>query len=159
MKNKRIFTVIMALLLVMSIFTACSDEPEPTNPAVLSNQYFSVTVPDDWVEKIYVEIDEKTISVSQKAAYESFEGGWLFSVSLFEDTMYEELPSYEVISHLWKENDETQNRVDWYLVATYPTDVQADVENEESMREYFDMFEQAPTIIKNNCTFLIDEIS
>lgn len=172
MKISRLFVLIFALILVISMLSGCSnkeagdienikntedieniediqeveDTNVPENPAVVSNEIFSITVPDDWVEKIYVEIYDDSIEILQKAAYESFGGGWLCSVQMYKDDFYKELPCYEILT-----TDEALGIT--YLVQ-YPSDVQADVENAESMKEYFEMFEQIPDIVKNTYKIL-----
>ena len=145
MKIKRLFLLLVVLTLVISTFTGCNgninvpEEPISGDPAVLSNKTFSIKVPDEWVEKIHVVITEDEIKVYQKAAYEAFGGGWLGTIRMYNDeSEYDMLPSYEVVAY----------RIEKYFVAEYPSDVQADVENEDSMKEYFEMFAQLPDIFK-----------
>ena len=71
-----------------------------------------------------------------KISNESFGGGHLCSFAVFNDEGYKELPDYEVLIS----GDKT------YIVM-YPTDVQADIEDEESTAEYFEMFDQLPQVV------------
>lgn len=136
---KRLMFIIIAVILVISMLTGCSNEPVVQNDStIINNDVFKITVPEDWPEKIHLSFTDKSINIYHKASQEAGYGGWLVSISTYEDDVYKEMPSYEVIL---EDNDK-------FYVAEYPSDVQADVENEESMKEYFEMFGQLPEIIK-----------
>ena len=154
MKNlKKFTTVLLCIVLAAAIFSACGNGDVTDNADIntdidtkeniegidvnkISNGSFGVTVPDSWEGKYGVIIDDETIQLYQKAAYESFGGGHLCSFAVFNDEGYKELPDYEVLIS----GDKT------YIVM-YPTDVQADIEDEESTAEYFEMFDQLPQIV------------
>ena len=141
---KKVTTLLLCIILVASLFAACGHKKDDTNNIdtegidvnKISNGCFTVTVPDSWEGKYGVIIDDETIQLYQKAAYESFGGGHLCSFAVFNDEGYKELPDYEVLIS----GDKT------YIVM-YPTDVQADIEDEESTAEYFEMFDQLPQVV------------
>ena len=130
------FLMLLCVILMGTLLAACSGKADTINPNIISNGQFSVTVPDSWEGKYGVIIDDETIQLYQKAAYESFGGGHLCSFAVFNDEGYKELPDYEVLIS----GDQT------YIVM-YPTDVQADIEDEESTAEYFEMFDQLPQVV------------
>ena len=147
MKKKRLFILVIAVTVAISMFTGCfnnelssTDVNTEKNPGVITNGIFSITVPEDWPEKIYLEISEDTIKIYQMEAYVYFGGGWLCSIEMYEDDAYLELPQYEVLK-----SEDTSGIT---YVAQYPSDVQANVENEESMTEYFEMFSLLPEIVQ-----------
>ena len=134
--NKGIVLILIIALMIV-ITTGCAGSEEDTPANVLKNEEFSVTVPEDWAERIHTEITEERIRIYQKAAYESFGGGHLCTISKVPDhTVY---PSYELLGV-----DEASGM---FYIAEYPSDVQADVLNSESMAEYFEMFGQLPEIV------------
>ena len=130
------FLMLLCVILMGTLLAAYSGKADTVNPNIISNGQFSVTVPDSWEGKYGVIIDDETIQLYQKAAYESFGGGHLCSFAVFNDEGYKELPDYEVLIS----GDQT------YIVM-YPTDVQADIEDEESTAEYFEMFDQLPQVV------------
>ena len=132
--KKGIILILMIVFLTAVLAGCGTADDAPAN--VLKNEEFSVTVPEEWVDLLYVEITETEIRLYQKAAYESFSGGFLCSISKVED--YTVYPSYELLG-------EAEGM---YYIAQYPSDVQANVLNEESMSEYFSMFEQLPEVVK-----------
>ena len=105
MKNlKKFTTVLLCIVLAVAIFSACGNADTDTKENIegidvnkISNGYFSVIVPDSWEGKYVTIIDDENIQLYQKAAYESFGGGWLCSFEMFNDEGYKELPSYEVL--------------------------------------------------------------
>ena len=135
---KKGFVLILVVVFMVAILAGCAGSEEETPANVLKNEEFSVTVPEDWVERIHTEITEDRIRIYQKAAYESFSGGHLCTISKVPDhTVY---PSYELLG--------VDTESGMFYIAEYPSDVQADVLNAESMAEYFAMFEQLPEVVK-----------
>ena len=158
MKNlKKFTTVLLCIVLAAAIFSACGNADTDTKENIegidvnkISNGYFSVIVPDSWEGKYVTIIDDENIQLYQKAAYESFGGGWLCSFEVFDDEGYKELPSYEVLI-TGAETDAGTNQVmeEQIYIVTYPTDVQADLEDENSTSEYFEMYDQLPQIVES----------
>lgn len=158
MKNlKKFTTVLLCIVLAAAIFSACGNADTDTKENIegidvnkISNGYFSVIVPDSWEGKYVTIIDDENIQLYQKAAYESFGGGWLCSFEMFNDEGYKELPSYEVLI-TGAETDAGTNQVleEQIYIVTYPTDVQADLEDENSTSEYFEMYDQLPQIVES----------
>ena len=158
MKNlKKFTTVLLCIVLAVAIFSACGNADTDTKENIegidvnkISNGYFSVIVPDSWEGKYVTIIDDENIQLYQKAAYESFGGGWLCSFEMFNDEGYKELPSYEVLI-TGAETDAGTNQVleEQIYIVTYPTDVQADLEDENSTSEYFEMYDQLPQIVES----------
>ena len=156
MKNlKKFTTVLLCIVLAAAIFSACGNADTDTKENIegidvnkISNGYFSVIVPDSWEGKYVTIIDDENIQLYQKAAYESFGGGWLCSFEMFNDEGYKELPSYEVLI-TGAETDAGTNQVleEQIYIVTYPTDVQADLEDENSTSEYFEMYDQLPQVV------------
>ena len=60
------------------------------------------------------------------------QGGWLFSIGVYKDDSYTEMPSYEVIK---KKGSKT-------YVAMYPTDVQFDGASQKAQTNYCKMTQQ-----------------
>ena len=153
MKMKRLLLLLIVVTLAISIFSGCAgnnvpDEPKQGDSAVLSNKTFTIKVPEEWPDKIYAEITEDEIKIYQKAAYEAFGGGWLGTIRMYDDdSVYPMLPAYEVIAY----------RNEKHFVAEYPSDVQADVENQESMDEYFEMFALLPDVFKETFDITAEE--
>ena len=158
MKNlKKFTTVLLCIVLAAAIFSACGNADTDTKENIegidvnkISNGYFSVIVPDSWEGKYVTIIDDENIQLYQKAAYESFGGGWLCSFEMFNDESYKELPNYEVLL-TGAETDAGTNQVleEQIYIVTYPTDVQADLEDENSTSEYFEMYDQLPQIVES----------
>ena len=142
---KKLLFAIIAVIVVISMFAGCGKQSvAQDDPTLISNDVFKITVPEDWPEKIHISFTDKSINMYHKASQEAGCGGWLVSISEYEDEVYKEMPSYEVVL---MDNEK-------FYVAEYPSDVQADVENEEIMKEYFEMFEQLPGIIKETFELL-----
>ena len=144
------FLMLLCVILMGTLLAACSGKADTINPNIISNGQFSVTVPDSWEGKYVTIIDDENIQLYQKAAYESFGGGWLCSFEMFNDEGYKELPSYEVLI-TGAETDAGTNQVmeEQIYIVTYPTDVQADLEDENSTSEYFEMYDQLPQIVES----------
>lgn len=161
---------LMALLLTIVLalaFTACGSQEEPeeeaaegelvaeettdafdisagmtrednaeTGEATIDNDYFTVTLPD--ADQWGYDIDSPTsITFFHIASREAECGGRLFSVEAFEpdDESYDPMP-FEVLG----EKDGKK------FVVTYPSDVQTDLENEETSAEYQKLFAIAQSI-------------
>lgn len=157
-KIKKFTAAILCIVLAASIFTACGQQDntyakeniEGIDVNKVSNGSFSVTVPDTWEGKYVTIIDDESIQLYQKAAYESFGGGWLCSFKVFYDDGYKELPSYEVIITGAKTDAGTSQVLQKQTyVVIYPTDVQADLEDENSTSEYFELYDQLSQIAES----------
>ena len=168
-KLKKYTTALLCIVLTAAIFSACGsgvvfdnsdiNDEKDTNTMeniegidvnMISNGFFSVTVPDSWEGKYVSIIDDESIQLYQKAAYESLGGGWLCSFKVYYDESYKELPSYDVLISGAKTDAETNQVLEKHkYIVIYPTDVQADIEDEESTAEYFEMFDQLPQVVKS----------
>ena len=143
-----------------------TEEPEPSEkePAVsetgsaatvdgyvyTSSLYgFTIVMPKDWEEKC--EIVEEDMCVYFYSAANRFisygdveyEAGRLFYITVPEDDMKQDngeyyFPSYQIIGQY--------NGAD--VLVVYPTDVQCDIEDEAKTKEYSEMYEQVPEILK-----------
>ena len=67
------------------------------------------------------------------------EGGWLFSIGVYKDDSYQEMPSYEVIK---KKGNKT-------YVAIYPTDVQSYGTSKKAQTNYGKMTQQIEQVLKS----------
>lgn len=100
---------------------------DPEGVKIVDTDHFTLTLPlgSTWD----YDYDSKTsITFYNIAGREADCGGRLFSLVAYEpdDTSYENLPHYSVVG-------EAGGKV---YVAEYPSDVQADMENEEHMKQY-----------------------
>lgn len=164
MKNlKKFTTVLLCIVLAAAIFSACGlnddietkENTEGIDINKISNGCFTVTVPDSWEGKYITIIDDESIQLYQKSAYESFGGGWLCSFKVFYDDGYKELPSYDVLISGAKTDAETNQVLEKHkYIVIYPTDVQADLEDEKSTTEYFEMYDQVTQVVES---FVLEE--
>ncbi|MBQ3601435.1 MAG: fibronectin type III domain-containing protein [Lachnospiraceae bacterium] len=103
---------------------------------------FSVQLPLSW-KNAYIAIegienDEAYVAFySKQCQKEDEEMGWLFSISEFITTDYEEIPSYSVIA----------TNGDVTYVATYPTDVQSAGLSKKANKQYFSLIADTENII------------
>lgn len=157
-KVKKLTIAILCILLAAALFSACGQQDdidtkenaEGIDVNKISNGCFSVTVPDSWEGKYVAIIDDESIQLYQKAAYESFGGGWLCSFEVFDDEGYKELPSYEVLITCAKTDAEINKTLEEYtFIVMYPSDVQADLEDESSTSEYFEMYDELPQVVES----------
>ncbi len=161
-KIEKHIKAILCIVMAAAFFSACGlkdgtdtkANTEGIDVNKISNGSFSVTVPDSWEGKYVTILDDESIQLYQKAAYESFGGGWLCSFEEFNDNGYKELPNYEVLMSGGKTDAETNQVLDeqTYIVM-YPSDVQADLEDEKSTSEYFEMFDQLTQVAES---FVLD---
>lgn len=164
-RMKKIMALLLTVVLAMA-FTACGSKSEPaeepaeepaaeetfgdfdisagltqinneeTGEATIETDYFTVTLPD--ADQWAYEVDGQTsITFYHIASRDAGVGGRLFSVEVFapDDESYDPMP-FEVLG----EKDGMK------FVVTYPSDVQADVENEENNAEYQKLFEIAHSV-------------
>ena len=103
---------------------------------------FSVQLPLSW-KNAYIAIegienDEAYVAFySKQCQMEDEEMGWLFSISEFITTDYEEIPSYSVIA----------TNGDITYVAIYPTDVQSAGLSKKANKQYFSLIADTENII------------
>jgi len=137
---KRFVMLIIWIIVAVSMFTGCNDAQKIKLPdVILSTDTFQITVPDELYNKIDVSTEYNSIHIHHKASQEAGYLGHIVSINVFSTEIFKEIPCYELIC----ESDGE------FYVAEYPSDVQADAENEQTMKEYFEIFEQMPEIIKN----------
>ena len=102
----------------------------------IDTDYFTLTLPlaDTWTYEI---VDEKSINFYNIAGREADCGGNLMTLVLYDptDQSYNELPHACVAGE----------RIEGIYVADFPSDVQADIENEEHMKQYEDVY----TVVMN----------
>lgn len=106
---------------------------------------FSLQLPASWKGNYLA--DESTfddmpwLAFYEKNCYQELneQGGWLFSIGVYKDTSYEEMPSYEVLK---KKGNKT-------YVAIFPTDVQFDGASKKAMSSYQKMEQQTDTVLKS----------
>ncbi len=104
----------------------------------VGNDMVSVAIPIVWKGKYYAVIDENIVTLYQKQAL--YKGvGRLCGFEVYTDDSYKELPwGYDIVA---QDGDRT-------LIVHYPSDVQADTEDETSMKEYNEMYKMISQIVK-----------
>lgn len=121
-----------------------SENENNENGIIVKEEEFSITLPKEWKNKYKIE-EEKTEEgklyyfidiLNQKDEV----GGILFwiEVSDKDNEGYKDYPSYKFITSNSKYN----------IVALYPTDVQMDTEDSESVEEYQSMYSNIENILK-----------
>lgn len=109
-----------------------------------------VTLPADWADNYYMEIDGDYVSFYQTASYilcqytYGYPGGWLFSVGYSEGTDYRDLPSY----------DELGPGAEGYYFLAYPTDYQAYMDDESVRKQYDEMWQGVKFVAANSYSFI-----
>ena len=106
---------------------------------------FSLQLPADWKGKYLT--DKSTfdgmpwLAFYEKSCYQELDGngGWLFSIGVYKDDSYMEMPSYEVIK---KKGSKT-------YVAIFPTDVQFYGASKTAQSTYLKMEKQTGTVLKS----------
>lgn len=98
-------------------------------------RYYSVDLPVDWMERVYVNIDEadKSISFNEKKNYDADYGGFLSYICLMLEAEEEEY-GYEhtVLGTLTSPN----GNISYYVVADLPGDVPYDYDNSSLKTAY-----------------------
>lgn len=119
-----------------------SEEQIVQNSNGISYQWQEITfaLPQEWAENCVILEVEQGVEVYQKKSYEKAEGmGYLFGVIRSEDWLNygtgEQMIAY------------TEDGTMYYLMR--PTDMPADVENEETLSEYMTMAEQISQIARS----------
>lgn len=106
---------------------------------------FTLQLPANW-EGCY-RVDEGEVdglpwySFSDKQCYKELngEGGWLFSIAVYTDQSYEDMPSYDVLM-------KKGNKI---YVALYPTDVQFDGTSAKATKSYQKLSGQIGQVLKS----------
>ena len=110
---------------------------------------FTIVMPKDWEEKCEIVEEDMCVyfySVANRfISYGDveYEAGRLFYITVPEDDMKQDngeyyFPSYQIIGQY---NGAA-------VLVVYPTDVQCDIEDEAKTKEYTQMYEQVPEILK-----------
>lgn len=103
----------------------------------VGNDEISVAIPIVWKNKYFAVIDENMLMLYQKQAL--YKGlGLLCSFEIFTDESYKVPYNYDIIS---QDGERT-------LIVIYPSDIQFDIEDETSMKEYNEMYKMISQIIK-----------
>lgn len=87
---------------------------------------WTLTLPKEWVDKVYVTLDQDTASFYENGCYSEMGGGWLFSLESYSDESYVDLPDYALLSI----DDDVS------YVAIYPTDVQFEGASADNAQRY-----------------------
>ena len=97
----------------------------------VTGDLFSVRVPEEILEICDLEVREDSISFYEKISHEAF-GGHTGTICLYDKVEdYTMLPSFDPVGELHLEDGTLL-----HVIAMYPTDVQFDVESEESTDNY-----------------------
>ena len=128
MKNKKLSVITAA-----AVFIGCAVVYSAPVPAQeVSNDSFTVTVPDEIAEICEVETNTDSISFYEPISHKEYHGGFVGDIRLFESVRdYGNLPNYRRGGQI-DLPDGTKKDV----VLELPSDVQFDVQNEESKENY-----------------------
>ncbi len=107
----------------------------------ISNKYIKLSLPESWGDDGEAVASGNSIDVYERADRANGSGGHLFSVSIYDDDEYEELPDYDLVGEI--ENKDGKKK---YVVVVYPTDVQFSSSNRD---KYDKMIDDADAVIKS----------
>ena len=135
------FTCITLVLVIILILCAC-ENPEKN---LIETKYFTMTVPDSWVNNYCVKTSEEelsaetnyTVCVYEKGSYERSGGGNLFDIIITADEYFDAFASGEKI-------DEVDLDGKYCIFVRYPSDVQFD---DAGMEKYLDMAKEVEDVI------------
>lgn len=124
-------------------------EPESTTPEFQPRDYlttsdkvvgngWTLTLPQEWVNKVYVKMDQDTVAFFENGCYSEMDGGWLFSLRTYTDESYVDLPDYSLLSI----------DGDVSYVAIYPTDVQFEGASAENAQRYSAFSSQVESVLR-----------
>lgn len=104
-----------------------------------------VTLPEYWVGKVSWEVYGENFSFYHtdslnKCAEKGYKGGMLFSIAHYTDDSYKMLPAYEYLGQ----------GHDGCYVMVFPTDVQAFIDDPETVEEWNDLFDYVGYILDNS---------
>ena len=140
-KNK----FLIFLLLVCIVFTSCRTVPAEDDISKLPKYQacgtgkINIIFPESWNNKWDFKVTaDNVVQLYHAQSYEKWGGGHLCTFARFTDEIYKEYPSYEVL----KETDKA------VYVIIYPTDVQFDPEDEQSTKEYLEMYNSIDEVIE-----------
>ena len=151
MNGKRIWMLLLAVLLALGLTACGSSDPEsgedsPVSGLTVTEKGGKRTIETDrFILKLghadtwYYQVNEDdSLSLYNIEAKDTGWGGHLVTIRAFEegDVSYEELPSYTVAG----------TKDGWTYVAVYPTDVQVNPENPEEMDAYRAVFQEVNEI-------------
>ena len=133
------------VLLVCILFTSCRTVPAEDDISKMSKYQscgtgkIHIEFPEIWNDKWDFEVpDYNVVQLYHAESYEKWGGGHLCTFARFTDDKYKECPSYVIL----KETDEA------VYVIIYPTDVQFDPEDEQSTKEYLEMYNSIDEVIE-----------
>ena len=116
-----------------------------STPITYKTKEFTLQLPANWEGCYHVDEGETDglpwYSFSDKQCYKELngEGGWLFSIAVYKDHSYEDMPSYDVLM-------KKGNKI---YVALYPTDVQFDGTSEKAAKSYHKLSSQIDQVLKS----------
>ena len=91
--------------------------------------------PPNWLEKYEIEVmdDEEIVHAAfyAKGCHQETGEGWLFSIGVYTDNSYEDMPAYEIVAE--------NNGVTY--VAIYPTDVQTEGASKAASEQYYELMQ------------------
>ncbi|MBQ9960832.1 MAG: hypothetical protein IJP00_02890 [Firmicutes bacterium] len=131
---KKIVCLCLFLLMIMTL-SACNEsegKEEEQTQNIIETKYYTMTVPDSWEGKYYVEISDEDVSpdteyvvtVYEKGSHDRFDAGHLFNIVITADEKYEAFAVGKKIGEITIDQK-------YYLFARYPSDVQFDDEGQE----------------------------
>lgn len=105
---------------------------------------FSLKLPSSWKNNYIVKAGGKKkkfsyVAFYEKGCYRQKKQGWLFSIGMYTDETYKELPSYELVGK-W-------NGVSY--VAEFPTDVQFEVASKAAAKQYQKMSKSVGKVVRS----------
>ncbi|MBQ1317646.1 MAG: leucine-rich repeat protein [Lachnospiraceae bacterium] len=105
---------------------------------------YLMQLPDAWGRLVEDTTDANTVTLTHKASEEAGVGGVLVTVSAYENEAdYKNLPSYKRLGRLEGEDKYSGEKITYYLVAVYPTDVQFTAATESEYKTIFNDLDTA----------------
>ncbi|MBR6222754.1 MAG: hypothetical protein IKQ71_04905 [Lachnospiraceae bacterium] len=114
---------------------------EKKRQGAVSNKYIKLSLPESWGDDGEAVASDNAIKVYERADRANGSGGHLFTVSIYDDKDYEELPDYDLVGEI--ENKDGKKK---YVVVVYATDVQFSDSNRD---KYDKMLDDADDVIKS----------
>ena len=120
----------------------------PDEDGMINVGFYSVRVPEDIASKCIIIAEENRLSFYEPVSRESFGGGFVGGIRLYKSAQeYVILPDFERIGEIRLEDGTL-----WNVIMRYPTDVQFDLESEESTENYRRISEALKTEIPAGIT-------
>ena len=148
MRKTAILTITAIALAGFLALPVQADDTAEAGGQVVQADHYSVTVPDEIAELSVIDVNGDAISFSEKIAHEGNYGGFVGEIELYSSMKdYAGMPEFERAGEIT-----TADGTKYDVLLQYPTDVQFDLENEESKANYNTISEAFRSTIKDSIT-------